>query len=333
MLPKIQTKSLKKAVFDKDQKAPVIRLLNRVMIQTGFFYLSDPGISPQLISSIQKELHRFFAMDNSYKQQIRMEKYGRQWRGFFSLGHELTAGVPDQKEGLYLGPEFPSTHPEVKKRTPTFGDNPWPRSGEFDKLRVMIREYVGELQALGDTLIDAISMSLNLPPRYLRDHYASPPTILLRAFHYPPARPGFGVAKHTDMGFITLLHQDENGGLEVLNREGNWTNVKPITNTFIINIGDMLEYVSHGLLRATPHRVTNKSQNSRLSIPFFYDPNWYCRLQPVPKELLPIGQITSFTEKRWDGINLHSPSWQGKTYGEFVWEKIKTVFPSLSKEP
>ena len=70
------------------------------------------------------------------------------------------------------------------------------------------------------------------------------------------------------MGFLTFLYQDHLGGLEVQTQQGTWLEVPPVSGSFVINLGDMLEYVSRGILRATKHRV--KTQVIRIDSLFLY---------------------------------------------------------------
>jgi len=79
-----------------------------------------------------------------------------------------------------------------------------------------------------------------------------------------------GVGEHTDYGVLTILKQDNLGGLQVKNRDPQWIPAPPIENSFVINIGDMLEKMTKGLYRSTPHRVKNSAGIDRLSFPFFF---------------------------------------------------------------
>src|SRR5207245_1895511 len=117
----------------------------------------------------------------------------------------------------------------------------------------------------------------------------SDPTILFRIFHYPAtanASPGgdagsWGVREHTDYGLLTILLQDDTGGLQVRSRSG-WVDVPPSTDAFVCNLGDMLERMTGGDYLSTPHRVRNMSDRGRLSFPFFFDPAWDAVVRPVP---------------------------------------------------
>ena len=119
-----------------------------------------------------------------------------------------------------------------------------------------------------------VALSLGLAEDYFAAGYTADPTVLFRIFHYPPAPPAsddWGVGEHTDYGLLTLLAQDRHGGLQVHAGTG-WVEAPPIPGTFVCNIGDMLDRLTGGLYRSTPHRVKNVSGRERLSFPFFFDP-------------------------------------------------------------
>ena len=104
--------------------------------------------------------------------------------------------------------------------------------------------------------------------------------------HYPPQPPElgtdqFGVAPHTDYGCITLLWQDDNGGLQVRDRSTQqWIEADPIPGTLVINVGDLLGRWSTDRFASTPHRVINRSGTERYSIASFYDPDYDAVVDP-----------------------------------------------------
>ena len=109
------------------------------------------------------------------------------------------------------------------------------------------------------------------------DRFFEKPTTFLRLLHYPtqPEEIGlFGSAPHTDYGYITLLAQDQVGGLEVRNKADEWIAAPPIADTFVMNVGDILARWTNDRFVSTPHRVINRSGRERYSQPFFSIRAW-----------------------------------------------------------
>ena len=145
-----------------------------------------------------------------------------------------------------------------------------------------VLEYMAALTQLGHRLMAGLALSLNLERAYFADRYTTEPLTLFRIFSYPPpADPAlWGVGEHTDYGLLTILLQDDAGGLEVKSRS-QWIAAPPVPGSFVCNIGDMLDRMTRGVFRSTPHRVRNPAPRPRLSFPFFFDPNFFARVQPI----------------------------------------------------
>src|SRR5204863_3858266 len=107
------------------------------------------------------------------------------------------------------------------------------------------------------------------------------------------------------------------GGLEVRSRDG-WVEAPPIPGAFVCNLGDMLERLSNGRYRSTPHRVRNRSGRDRLSMPFFFDPS-FDAVVPTPADF--VDDVVA----RWDGQSVRGEG----TYGEYLVRKVSRVFPGL----
>ena len=172
-------------------------------------------------------------------------------------------------------------------------------------------------------------MGLGLDEDYFEKRYVSDPLVLFRIFNYPPATENenmpWGVGEHTDYGLLTILRQDDTGGLQVKSRSG-WIDAPPISGSFVCNIGDMLDRLTRGIYRSTPHRVVNTSKRNRLSLPFFFDPNFDATISPI-EGLEHRGPDDS--HERWDHASLHEFS---GTYGDYLLGKVSKVFPQLRKE-
>jgi len=245
----------------------------------GFFYVIHHEVDLGLQNQLEEVAREFFESDEEQKMKFRMENAGRAWKGYFPVGAELTSGKPDQKEGFYFGAEIPTGDKRVIEGWPMHGPNQW----QSPTMRSIVTAYMSAVQKLAERLMTHIASGLGLAPDYFAKRFAQDPTRLFRIFAYP-ALPGntqqkWGVQEHTDMGFLTILKQDLLGGLQAKGPDGVWVDAPPIENSFVVNIGDMLELWTWGILKATLHRVENKAKHNRYSYPFFYDPTWTASLE------------------------------------------------------
>jgi polar amino acid transport system ATP-binding protein len=300
--------------------------IDRACRAHGFFYVTGHGIAPDLAERLVSLGRRFFAQDEAVKMRCRMSLGGRAWRGSFPAGGELTSGRPDWKEGLYFGAELPPEHPLVRAGTPIHGPNLFPEG-----FRDAVLAYQDALTSLGHALMEGIALGLGLAPGYFAERYTADPLVLFRMFNYPAraAPPGsdvhWGVGEHSDYGLLTMLWQDDVGGLQVKTPDG-WIEAPPIPGTFVCNIGDMLDRMTAGVYRSTPHRVAlNLSGRDRLSMPFFFDPDFHARIAPIEAVERPAPDRAD----RWDAADIHA--FEG-TYGEYLIAKVSKVFPQLRRE-
>jgi isopenicillin N synthase-like dioxygenase len=307
--------------------APVADAIHRACRDCGFFYVVGHGVSEELQQRLETLSHEFFALDLDKKMAIRMELGGRAWRGYFPVGAELTLDKPDQKEGLYFGAELDANHPAVKAGRLLHGRNLFPDIPGFGDTVI---EYLDALTAVGHRIVKGIALSLGLDSGYMDAHYTRDPLILFRIFHYPPlgrkaadSTELWSVGEHTDYGLLTILRQDVTGGLQVKSRS-SWMDAPPVPGAFMCNIGDMLDRVTGGLYRSTPHRVRNTSERSRLSFPFFFDPAWDAEVRPIRTEQ----SVVDDRQDRWDRASVHE---LGGTYGEYLLRKVGKVFPDLGE--
>jgi isopenicillin N synthase-like dioxygenase len=302
------------------------RAIDRACRDTGFFSIVNHGVAPELRQRLEREARAFFALDRDEKAAIAMTHGGRAWRGWFPVGGELTSGVPDLKEGIYFGAELDAADPRVRAGLPLHGPNLFPRRPAG--LRAAVLEYMAALRAVCADVMRGLALGLGLDEDWFARELTRDPVTLFRIFHYPPAtepaqRQAWGVGEHTDYGLLTVLLQDATGGLEVRTPEG-WIAVPADPEAFVCNVGDMLERMTGGRYRSTPHRARNPGPEGRLSFPFFYDPGWDAEVQPVPD--VATGERVDTAPPRWDGadvLEVHG------TYGEYLLTKVGRVFPDL----
>jgi isopenicillin N synthase-like dioxygenase len=269
---------------DPGARAEVAAALRAACVDKGFFYVAGHGIEPELRAAAFAEARLFFALPAEAKHRVAMtgENYGR---GYEDLGGQtLEVGAPpDLKEGYYLGRET-----RDDGTVPTgdagmgFGPNLWPDRAEF---REVLTEYHRRLTAVATLLMEGLALSLDLPADHFTD-FCADAAPSLRILHYPPQpanpRPGEkGAGAHTDWGGITLLAQDENGGLQVLGDDG-WVHAAPIPDTFVVNLGDLMARWTNDRYRSTLHRVVNASGAERYSMPFFFSGRPDAEIETLP---------------------------------------------------
>lgn len=305
---------------EPEHRRSVAEQIRNACCEVGFFYITGHGVDEALQERLETLSRQFFAQPLESKMEIRMALGGRAWRGYFPVGDELTSGQPDLKEGIYFGAELGDDHPLVKAGAPMHGANLFPAN--IPHFRETVLDYMAAMTELGHKLMAGIALSLGLEESYFADHYTADPLTLFRIFNYPAGnKSGWGVGEHTDYGLLTILKQDDSGGLQVKSKSG-WIEAPPIENSFVCNIGDMLDRMTGGLYRSTPHRVRNQASRDRLSFPFFFDPNFNAEVKAIPLET----PINDDCQQRWDKASVHEFS---GTYGDYILGKVAKVFPDL----
>lgn len=238
----------------------------------GFFYLSGHGISALEIADVLDASRRFFALPEADKLTIEMVK-SPQFRGYTRAGGELTKGKADWREQLDIGVERPSIAqaPGVPVWTRLQGPNQWPAA--LPELKPALLAWQARATAVAIRLLRAFALSLDQPQDAFDPIFADEPNHRMKIVRYPgrdATGDDQGVGAHKDGGFLTLLLQDENKGLQV-EYDGSWVNVDPIPQALVVNIGELLELASNGYLRATVHRVVTLPPGvERISVPFFF---------------------------------------------------------------
>ncbi|MBB3931950.1 isopenicillin N synthase-like dioxygenase [Kaistia hirudinis] len=266
----------------------VAETLRGYLENIGFLYVAGHGVSRADVEAVRSMSKAFFALPDEEKLKLKIDK---NFRGFlpFAGSTIVTSSVakvskPNQSESIFFMHEVAADDPDVLAGKPLQGPNQWPDETALPGFRATIERYVEEMSALARKMVHAISISIGMPADSM-DRYFDKPTTFLRLLHYPtqPAEEGlFGSAPHTDYGYITLLAQDDVGGLEVKNKAGEWIAAPPIPDTFVMNVGDILARWSNDRFVSTPHRVINRSGRERYSQPFFFDPSMDEMIEALP---------------------------------------------------
>jgi isopenicillin N synthase-like dioxygenase len=299
-----------------EDRLAVAKALREACIGNGFFYCAGHGIPQGLMDSVFAETRKLFALPSEAKMDLEKSKKSKCNRGYEVLGGQtLEAGAPpDRKEGYYIGLEMREDHPMVCAGRFNRGPNVWPQ--DLPGFRPTMLAYFAAMQELGDRLMQGIALSLDLSEDYF-DGYQVEPLSTLRLLHYPPQRPDApknekGAGAHTDWGAITLLMQDDVGGLQVFDKnDGSWIHADPIPGTFVVNLGDAMARWTNDLYKSTLHRVVNASGRERYSVPFFYDGAPDYEVVCIPTCLKP-GEEPKYAPTTTEG---HLMEMFAKTYG------------------
>ncbi|CAM6025129.1 unnamed protein product [Sphagnum balticum] len=260
----------------------VVRQLDEACREIGFFYVKGHGVSPGLLEQVLDMGYKFFALPEEDKLQIAMSS-DTGFRGYQKLGQNITRGQPDLHEAIDYFRELENQKLSTRKENPLMGSNQWPN--EPSGFRPLIEEYVNVMTDLGEAIIQGIALALSGKKDAFGGKRAGDPFWILRVIGYPPMKKSdfeVGCGDHTDYGLLTLVNQDPTiPALQVKNNEGNWIWAKPIPGTFVVNIGDMLKIWTNGLYQSTLHRVVNDDSKYRVSVPFFYEPNFDALVEPL----------------------------------------------------
>ncbi|KAF2116211.1 hypothetical protein BDV96DRAFT_573567 [Lophiotrema nucula] len=316
--------------------------INSACQDFGFFYLTGHGISKTKLDQIVDLSRQFFALPVSEKNKIKRHDAGGPEggdgaRGYQGMRENITLGRRDVQEAIDIYREWdhapkedgrggPGTHRVLQ------GPNIWPT--EPKEYKEVYLDYISQCQKVGEALVRAMGVALNLgPPTPNADQTTEDEEIfvrntdhsfwVMRMIGYPKLDTPlaedtsditeFSCGEHTDYGCVTLLLADPTpGALQVLLKDGStWLNADPIPGAFVVNIGDMIERWTNGIWKSNRHRVIHRGNGYRVSVPFFYEPNFNAMVKPLGKCV-----------ERTGGVPVH----EGNTYGEHLLGKVFNNF-------
>ncbi|KAF2734284.1 Clavaminate synthase-like protein [Polyplosphaeria fusca] len=315
--------------------------MNRACMDYGFFYLTGHGIQTSKLNEIVSLARQFFFSPLSEKLKMKRHDAGGPEggdgaRGYAGMGENITLGRRDVQEAVDWYREWDHAPKEEGSGGPGTsktlqGPNLWPN--DLEGFEEVYLDYINQCQKVGEAVVRAMGVALDLgAPAPDADRDAEDEEVfvrhtdksfwVMRAIGYPkietPYTQGaditdFSCGEHTDYGCVTLLLADPTpGALQVLLKDGQtWLNADPIPGAFVVNIGDMIQRWTNGLWKSTRHRVIHRGDGYRVSVPFFYEPNFDAMVKPLQKCV-----------ERTTGVPVH----EGNTYGEHLLGKVFNNF-------
>jgi isopenicillin N synthase-like dioxygenase len=272
---------------DQAERTKTATLLDETCRAHGFFYVTGHGIAPDLRAALFAQSKAFFALPLDVKTRWHINQ-SKVLRGYDPVGWQsLDAGKPaDIKESFYLGVDRGPDDALVQAGVPNQGPNQWPDESLVPGFRATTQAYAQALAGLGQFLLGLLAESLRLPAHYF-DVFLTNPMPVLRLLHYPPcaqpALPGqVGSGAHTDWGSLTLLSQDDVGGLQV-QMDGKWVDAPCVPDSFVVNLGDLMARWSNDRWHSTLHRVLPQTPgHDRYSVAYFYDIDYHAVVSALP---------------------------------------------------
>jgi isopenicillin N synthase-like dioxygenase len=262
--------------------------------EVGFFYVTGHGVPAAVTDGITTAAREFFALPEADRLEIE-NIHSPQFRGYTRVGAERTAGAADWREQIDIGPERAALpvgpgDPDWKRLV---GPNQWPSA--LPGLKDVVLAWQDEVLRVSREVLRALAAALGQDESYFDAWFDEESSLQVKIVRYPgprtpaadqdPADQGpvdQGVGVHKDYGYLTLLQQDDVGGLQVQAADGGWIDATTVPGSFVVNIGEMLEIATRGYLTATRHRVVSPPAGvDRFSFPFFLGPRLDAVVQPL----------------------------------------------------
>lgn len=248
-----------------EDRGRVSKELIEVVKKFGFVYLRNYGISKDLVEKLFTLMKEFF--DQSTEQKLAVKKSHETFCGYDALLEEkLTSERPADLKESYM----------IKQN-----GTPWP--SDLPQFREFMQMFHMKCYSLAIEILRSFAIGLDLDQNLFDTKFNNGDCALLRILHYPPLpqhieHKQIRAGEHTDYGALTILFQDNIGGLEVQTLDNKWISAPYYEDTVLINVGDVMEMWTNGLLKSTLHRVVNptdemKKSKPRYSTAFFCDPD------------------------------------------------------------
>ena len=328
---------------DASAQASLCREIGDICHRVGFFYVVNHGIPDAVSENYLGAMKAFFDLPLEEREAID-KRFSPQFRGWERLGSELTNNQVDYREQLDIGVERETVPNPDPYYLALLGPNQWPSAAALPGFRATVDDYFARLSELSRQLLRMMSVALGLEADHIERVFGQEPSPYLKLIRYPETQPGSqGVGTHKDSGFLTLLLQDSQAGLEAQANDDTWYRVDPLPGSLVVNTGELLQLVTHNYFIATPHRVINRATELRYSSAFFYSPDLNTALDPLPIDTALIEQARASERHRSEGLMASRAEMAAGTggmrsqqrprvFGEKYWQRWVRSYPEIAQK-
>lgn len=320
-----------------DERARLGDEVLRTCHEVGFFVVVNHGIDPSLTQSVFDHMRRLFALDDEQKKQVARAR-SRHFRGWDAVGSESTNNRPDIREQFDVWSDWPAHEPSVEPPyLGLLGPNQWLADDLVPGHRAVFTEWMERCGVLSQRLLGLIAVALGLEENHFDELFGPQPMALTKYIHYPPTPPSdAGVNAHHDTGFLTVLATGDTPGLQIENQEGTWIDAPVVPESFVINLGEMLQAMTGNYLVATPHRVIAATE--RFSAGYFHGPSLDTELAPLHLDSRFADAVRASphhagagymarVDETEAGIGDMQSNYRPTTFGEQLWNYFRRSYP------
>ena len=266
---------------DPADKLRVAEQIGRACDDSGFFYVVGHHVKVETMDTACAKAAEFFKLPLEERLKVKSDRNNRGYRQMGDTVHK--SGKTFARDSFDLGFPVKADDPEVLAGTPLYAPNQFPDMPGFEQA---LMDYYWGCYQVGMKILEGFALYLDREPDFFSRHFTRPVADMVINHYYAyqtalsVGGSEVGSGAHTDHGIITILWQDNSGGLEVMNKAGHWMPVPPIAGSYVINVGELMKRWTNTRFKATVHRVIHTKDSDRYSMPLFCNPNFDTVVDP-----------------------------------------------------